>query len=154
MIATAYTGEMESTCQINRKTKEVILKPDCVIHYNENMGAVDKVDMQLSLLECIRKSLKWYKKLFSLLTDISLYNAYILYQVKTEKKPQLSDFRLNLAEQLIESSPKGHMKKTSTIDHPLRLTAKHFPSPVPPTEAKGSKTQRRCPVCSQTKLKP
>lgn len=154
MLTTVYSGKMKSTGKINQKTKETILKPDCVMHYNENMGAVDKVDMQVSFVECARKSLKWYKKLFFHLIDISLYNAYILYQVKTGKKPQFSDFRLNVAEQLIEKyhTPKGHMKRPPTIDHPLRLTARHFPSLVPPTEAKGSKTQRRCHVCSQTKL--
>lgn len=36
------------------------------MHYNENMGAVDKVDMQVSLVECARESLKWYKNSFSI----------------------------------------------------------------------------------------
>lgn len=58
MLTTVYSGEIKSTGKINQKTKETILKPDCVMHYNENMGAVDKVDMQVRFVECARKSLK------------------------------------------------------------------------------------------------
>lgn len=116
MLTTEYSGEMKSTGKIYRKTKEAILKQDYVMHYNENMGAVDKVDMQVSFVECARKSLKWYKKLYFHLIDISLYNAYILYQAKTGKKPDFSDFRLNVAEQLIE---RYHTLKDTRKKHQL-----------------------------------
>ncbi|KAJ8976674.1 hypothetical protein NQ317_004757 [Molorchus minor] len=46
------------------RTKEPIKKPACIVDYNANMGAVDRSDMMLSSTECVRKTVKWYKKLF------------------------------------------------------------------------------------------
>lgn len=40
-----------------------------------------------------------------------------------------------------------------TVDNPLRLTERHFPTPIPQTQAQGTRTQRRCHVCSNTTLK-
>ena len=41
-----------------------IQKASCIIDYNYNMGGVDMVDQQLDSIEILRKSYKWYKKLF------------------------------------------------------------------------------------------
>ena len=35
-----------------------------IISYNHDMGGVDLVDQQLDSLHVLRKSFKWYKKLF------------------------------------------------------------------------------------------
>ena len=45
----------------------VIQKPTSIIDYNHNMGGVDLVDQQLDSLDVLRKSYKWYKKLFLML---------------------------------------------------------------------------------------
>lgn len=153
MLSTTCTAHMTGTGKIDRNTNTEMLKPDCVIKYNDKMGGVDKADMQVSFVECARKTLKWYKKLFFHLMDISLYNAFVLYQVRTGKKPHFSEFRLNVAEQIIEKfnvfAPRTNV---ATVDNPLRLTERHFPVAIPQTAAGGSRTQRRCRVCSQTKL--
>jgi len=39
-------------------------KPLSVLKYNKNMSAIDKTDILLSSIECVRKTIKWYKKLF------------------------------------------------------------------------------------------
>lgn len=44
------------------KTKRSIEKAISVIGYNSNRGAIDKINMQTSFVECVRKSVKWYKK--------------------------------------------------------------------------------------------
>lgn len=54
---------------------------NCVINYTQNMSMVDKVDMQISTVECVRKSVKWYKKPFFHLMDLSVHNSYYLYLV-------------------------------------------------------------------------
>jgi hypothetical protein len=74
------------------------------------MGA----DMQVSFVGCARKSLKWYKKVFFHLIDLSLYNSYVMFQVKTGEKPSFSDFRLKIVTQIIEQ----YAKKPSTIPRP------------------------------------
>lgn len=57
-------------------TETEIRKPICIVEYNGNMSAVDKSDMLLSSTECIRKSMKWYKKVFFHLLNCTVLNCY------------------------------------------------------------------------------
>ncbi|XP_072161371.1 piggyBac transposable element-derived protein 4-like [Bemisia tabaci] len=137
-----------------KRKREEVMKPTCIVNYNKNMGAVDKTDMLLSSIESVRKTVKWYKKVFFHLLDLAILNAYVLYKSVTKKKISLHQFRLNLIDQLIAEhkvdnvSQKGGKKLTSL---PIRLTEKHFPSQIPPTDKKKSPT-RQCHVCSNTQL--
>lgn len=158
MLSSLHSNEMQETGKIDRATGVNRLKPASVLEYNMNMGLVDKADMQLSFVESARKSIKWYKKFFFHLLDVSVLNSYLIYQVKTGKKPQLSEFRINLIRQIIEefkitrSSPKGG--RPSTSETPLRLSERHFPVPVPTTPGGKKNRQKQCRVCSQTKRRP
>lgn len=53
--------------------------PQCIIDYNDNMGFVDKSNMQMSFNNSARKSIKWYNKFFYHLLDISVLNSGIAY---------------------------------------------------------------------------
>jgi hypothetical protein len=154
MLTTVFTANQKDTGEIHFKTGESIINPECIIEYNNKMGAIDKADMQVSFVGCARKSLKWYKKVFFHLIDLSLYNSYVMFQVKTGEKPSFSDFRLKIVTQIIEQYAKkpSTMPRPPTIDNPIWLTQRHFPSPIPQTAAQGTRTQRRCHVCSNTKL--
>lgn len=155
LLTTVNTATMKSTGKVNHRTGEEVKKPECVLEYNAKMGSVDKIDMQISFVECARKSLKWYKKLFFHILDLALFNSYILYQVRAGEKPPFSKFRLNVVQQVMEDYHIPHLPRgrAVTVDNPLRLIQRHFPSPVPPTAAQKSRTQRRCHVCSMTKLR-
>ena len=50
----------------NKRDKDgnIITKPTCIISYNHNMGGVVMMDQQLDVIDVLRKSYKWYKKLF------------------------------------------------------------------------------------------
>ena len=61
---------MVHTCKIDIKTGESIIKPKCIVEYNQNMGAVDKADLLLSSIETARKTVKWNKKVFFHLLDL------------------------------------------------------------------------------------
>lgn len=150
MLTSVSRPCLKESGKVNRKTGSRILKPQCVLEYNLKMGAVDKIDMQVSFVDCARKSLKWYKKLFFHLMDLSLYNAYVLFQVVTGNKPGFSDFRLQVVMQIFENYhiPLKERSTGCTVDNLLRLIEKHFPNPVPQTAAQGSRTQRRCHVCA------
>ena len=78
-----------------------ITKPVCVQNYTENIGAIDLVDTQSSFIECIRKRIKWYKKLFFHMFDMASINAFYLYKTKISKSLQLKDFRLELIKNII-----------------------------------------------------
>jgi hypothetical protein len=147
MLTTLHEPVMVETGKNDRETGRKIMKPLCIAQYNKNMGAVDQVDMQSSFSECLRKTIKWYKKLFFHLFDITVQNSFAMYKMKNEKNTELSEFRLQLARELIEEygSKRPQMKGRPSIDCPLRLTARHFVAFIP-----GDNVQRRCFVCSHT----
>ena len=129
MLSTIHSTAYENSKKIDRKTGEGIRKPSCIVDYTDKMGAVNHVDMQLSFSECIRKSVKWYKKLFFHLLDMAVYNAFAIYKMQNNNPTHLSDFRLEIIREILtkygpqRSIPIG---RPPTRDSPLRLTARHF----------------------------
>jgi hypothetical protein len=111
------------------------------------MRAVDQVDMQNSFSECLRKIVKWYKKLFFHLFDITVQNSYAMFKMNNEQNLELSEFRLQLARELIEEygSKRLQSRERPSTDCPLRLTARHFIAFIP-----GNNVQKRCFACSHT----
>ncbi|UYV73242.1 hypothetical protein LAZ67_10002323 [Cordylochernes scorpioides] len=155
MLSTMHKNEFANTNKRDKVTNLPIQKPSAVIDYNQKMGSVDQTDMLLSSIGCLRKSLKWYKKLFFHFIDTSLLNAYSLYLVNTGKRPSLAEFHINLIGQIIEKYHEArvqvHRGRPSTSeDRPLRFIERHFPSLVPPTEKKKNPT-RYCRVCGANK---
>ena len=80
MLSTFHDSSMVLTGKRYLRTDEEILKPLCVKEYNQNRGAVDKSYMQMTFPESVRKSIKWYKKLFFHVMDLSVLNGYILFK--------------------------------------------------------------------------
>lgn len=142
MLTTFHNDEF-----INSGEKSI---PKCVNEYNKNMGSVDKTDMLLSSVECVRKTVKWYKKLFFHILDLSILNSYFIYQTKTGKNISVADFQLNLCREMLQKYYSSEMKKKggrpSSGDDPLRLKERHFPKKIPPTEKKMNPS-RRCAIC-------
>ena len=137
MLTTVNTPAIVNTSKKHYATGEFVRKPECVVSYTKNMGAVDKTDMQISLTECTRKTRKWYRKLFFHLIDMCLYNAFVLYKVNnSNKKVQFIEFRTNVAEQLLELHRPLRIRNTGgrpsiaipSDTNPLRLVGKLVPS--------------------------
>ncbi|XP_060859580.1 uncharacterized protein LOC132936818 [Metopolophium dirhodum] len=105
MLTSMNTNEMVDTKKIDRKTGKKYLKPQCVVRYNKNMGAIDKTDMLLSSTECVRRTLKWYKKLFFHIIDMSMLNSYSAYKTVTGKHISLADFQLWLMKYYKNTNP-------------------------------------------------
>lgn len=155
MLTTLHTNLMQQSHKKDRQTGQPIVKPQCVIDYNKTMGAVDRSDMMLSSIESVRKSMKWYRKFFFHLLDISILNSHALYNTKTGENMTLANFHLSVIREIIRTfyipRPKEKKGRPSAGDQPLRIIDGHFPTPVPSTPNKKSAT-RRCHVCSNTKL--
>lgn len=157
MFSTLHVANMLPTKKVMRDGTSIV-KQACVIDYNQNMGSVDKIDMLLSSTECIRKSLKWYKKLFFHLVDLAVVNAHAMYKVKTGQHITLASFQLELIRQLIvkyqkeEKQPKGG--RPSSGDIPNRLKGRYFPQLVPPVSGEKQNSQRICYVCKHSEIHP
>lgn len=74
MLTTQYENKMIAISKKDHHGNQ-INKSLSVLKYNENMGFIDKTDMLLSSIECVRKTVKWYKKLYFHLVDQSLLNS-------------------------------------------------------------------------------
>ena len=88
-ITTKHDNSMVS---VTRRKKgghgdiEQIQKPVCVCDYNKHMSGVNRVDQIILYYPSTRKTLKWTKKLFFYLMEISVSNAYVLYQAKSSMR--------------------------------------------------------------------
>jgi hypothetical protein len=156
MLTTLHTDSMKQSGKFDRTTNTPVMKPECVMDYNRYMGAVDKTDMMVSSLQCVRKSFKWYIKLFFHLLDLTLINSHILYNLHTGENITHDDFQLTLIREIFQKFHKP--RPTTTSGRPsqgndsLRLKERHFLTLVPPTPSKENPT-RKCHVCSNSKLR-
>ena len=75
MLSTIHSTTYTYSNKIDPQNEEKIRKPACIVNYTKDMGAVGHIDMQMSFSECMRKSVKWYNKLFS----IFWISQYIMY---------------------------------------------------------------------------
>lgn len=65
--------------KVNEKVLERITKPTVVYEYNRFLGGVDLADHYISSYIFVPKSVKWWRKLFFWLLEVSIVNSYLLY---------------------------------------------------------------------------
>lgn len=143
MITTVHEVGFCSTGKKHYHTQEDIVKPSCIHDYNKNMGGIDNIDRQLSLTETVRKTMKWYRKLFFHLIDLMLTNAHVLFKIKTKKTMSFPDFRFHVARALLNLESEESLQRLPSDDN--RLRGRHFPKKI--VEGK----QRQCLLCSMSK---
>jgi hypothetical protein len=134
MCSTWHTDETEVVCRKNKKTKtdKIFQKPCAISDYTKNTGGVDTTDHYNSTCCFLRKSVKWWWKLFFWGLDAAIVNAYHLYRLKAidaNNKPM--QFRRKLVERLsTDRTPVQGSKKQghpSSNDGAERLDSKqHF----------------------------
>ena len=117
------------------------------------MNGVDKADQYTVYYSFVRKSRKWWRKLFFWLFEVTVVNSYILYRTSTTNPFSHSQFWCSIVDALATRHlstrtprpPPGRPRKRPRVaaGDPERFNThlKHFP-------AKG--TQRQCLVCSDT----
>ena len=89
---------------IQRNNQEQF-KPAVVDLYNKNMGGVDLADQLRKYYSITRTSVKWYRYLFWFAIDVSICDAFILYNHhrvgEGKAKIRQLDFRSVLSKQLV-----------------------------------------------------
>lgn len=150
LLSTIHTVKMVEI----EKRGEKIIRPECVVAYNDTMGGVDKVDQHLVDYSTPRKrGKKYYKKIFFHLLDLALWNSYILYNKSGGTLSNLL-YRLSVVEKIMESHHSEEMKpkhgRPSSTMNPLRLTERHFLDYIPATGKKANPT-RQCAVCCRVR---
>ncbi|XP_017791899.1 PREDICTED: LOW QUALITY PROTEIN: piggyBac transposable element-derived protein 4-like [Habropoda laboriosa] len=134
-----------------------IQKPKIVIDYTKNMRGVDRADQYAATYCFLRKSLKWWRKLFFrgmeicyTTTEMCIVNSYILYtllkKINNEKPMSHLKFVKLLVDQLV-----GNFRQNSTSRDSIY---------TPNTEGRlnnhlhiiRSGTKKDCVVCSNRKI--
>ena len=130
-----------------------IAKSACVISYNKGMGGVDHLDQISATCRSGRKHVKWYKKFFFYMIDISLVNTYLIYKNlhQDQKRLTFSMFKIMLAHEFLESDDipnyaKAGCKRSYPTPNRLKTKNGHFLEINFPTKS-GSHC-KRCAVCS------
>lgn len=104
-LRTVHKGSMSNSGKTNRDSTP-INKPDIILDYNLNMRLIDKSDMKIGSVECVRKTVKWYKKLFFHLVDVCLLKAYLYYKKATPKNVPFdvshTTLVINICKRLVE----------------------------------------------------
>jgi len=148
LLSTAHKDEIAASSKPD-KDGNPVLKPTCVLEYNKSMGGVDLMDQQLDSLLVIRKSYKWYKKVFFRVIMQCMLSAHKLMQLNGGQQDFLK-FLHDAVPQLLTFAPRLH-RHTSAPDSIARLTGRnHFPSK---RKYEGTGTDRaakskKCRVCS------
>jgi hypothetical protein len=161
MLTTLHDDLMTQTSKINHKTGEPVIKPQCVLDYNKSMGIVDKADMMITSLSCMRKSLKWYKKVFFHIIDLYLLNAFLLYKTTNANKIVFAEFQLTVIREILQKYGPPLQLLTATPstsnsdDFRKNFTRAedHMPDFITP-DKDIRKCRRRCCYCSKKKQKP
>jgi len=150
LLSTDHENKVAPSAKAD-KDGNAVMKPTCVLDYNRCMGGVDLVDQQLDSLLVIRKSYKWYKKLFFRIFLQSLLSAHKLYKLTvTGGAHDFLKFVHDVVTQLLAFAPCRNVAGTS-LDGIERLTGcNHFPAKM---EYEGTGSQRSskkkiCCVCN------
>ncbi|KAJ4440826.1 hypothetical protein ANN_10672 [Periplaneta americana] len=146
-----HKRSLEKNCEGSRGFQ----KPVAVIDYTSKMGGVDRADHYCSSYGFLKKSLKWWRKLYFWILEISLVNSFHLYNLNQNSKnlPALShlEFRKKIIEGLVGNVRNKMSRKRgrpSTGDTEDRLNGKlHL------IRAHERKVTKDCAVCSNRKVK-
>ena len=153
MVSNYYDNTMEEVSRKTAATTEKFLKPKLIVEYTKNMGGVDTSDHYYASYSFLRKSVKWWRKMFFWMLETAIVNSYIGYKETSEregKRPQSHlQFRRALLVQLVgglRNPTKQKRGKPGTRDKEERLNGKpHFVVHI-------EETHKDCAVCSNRKI--
>ena len=150
MLSTESSAKPISVTSV--ATGRTAMKPKVVDDYNRSMNGVDKADQYTVYYSFIRRSHKWWRKLFFWLFEVTLVNSFILYSTSVQNPASHFKFRQAIVESLVSehlttAPPRpllGRPRKRPVVDSgdPERFNKEigHYP--------KRRGTQKQCVVCS------
>ncbi|GBP76369.1 PiggyBac transposable element-derived protein 4 [Eumeta japonica] len=87
---------------VRNRNGKVSLKPNIVADYNLGMSGIDRGDQMVSYCSCLRKTLRWHKKLALHIFEVYLQNAHRLLRLKDRaSKIRLLKFREDFVKYLM-----------------------------------------------------
>lgn len=113
MLSTAHKGSKQDVSIVAPKNpaNDPILKPNVIVDYTKHMGAVDRADHYISSYQFMRRSKKWYRKVFFWLLEVSIVNSYLLHSAMQKKDGKTEWTHKRYREKLVESLVEGRMSQ-------------------------------------------
>jgi hypothetical protein len=110
---TKVTRKVGSSASAHAAARQEIFRPLVIEMYNKFMGGVDKSDQFLAYHNVLRKTVRYWKTLFYHLVDITVVNAFVIYNIKATAMGAHTitenDFRDTLVLQIIDKY--GRLKR-------------------------------------------
>ena len=138
MLVVRYQNKEVSTMHkadivnIRKRSQGDVQKPKVIHDYNQKMGAVDRNDAMIGNYSCIKKTYKWYLRIFFHFLEEALYKAFVVYSKEGEKKiTKFMLFKLKANREMLEDA--HQIPADSELD---RLKGRHFLSVIPPSKSK------------------
>ena len=154
MITTIHDAKMVDTGKRHFNSNERIFKPEPVVQYISKMGGVDKGDQLMSYYSFLRKSVKWWRKLFVHMLNMLMLNAFILHNKFATEKTTHEGFSKAVVKNLVEEGIRTcNLTLPPQISHryeeDLRLSERHYPSFIPVAiGAKSTRPTKPCHACA------
>ncbi len=148
-VLTIYTVPEHSDVLVpsckKARNREIILKPESVLSYNQAKKGVYVSDQLTSYYSPMRKTKKWYRKLaIELITGTSVINASVLYNKYYAKNPtKLRHFR----ESLVFSLTKQQSEKLKPGRACSTISGKRTHHSLSEKNGQKQKTRKRCRGC-------
>jgi len=80
MMLTTCESHKCSLIEVTTRGHKSVQKPDCIISYNNAKKGVDLSDQMSAYYSCLRKTLKWYKKIMiDIFCGTMLVNAWCIH---------------------------------------------------------------------------
>ncbi|XP_045446618.1 piggyBac transposable element-derived protein 4-like [Melitaea cinxia] len=159
---------------VSNRFGKISQKPEEVSEYNKYMGGIDRKDQMVAYYSSPQKTIRWYKKVFFHLLDISVWNSFFVYKkyFKNDVKYEFLDYREDLIKQMInlESGCSGRNiirtgsiyssrrtavrlpKKVLQEENLVRISQDHWPEDIPcSTDSKRNFKYLNCSLCTKKK---
>ena len=153
VLSTKHNSNMKDTTRTNADG-QAIQKPESIIYYNQKMGGVDNIDQQLHNIQVLRKTYKWYQKIFFRLLMMAFLSAQKIYKSRGGKHDFLH-FVHDVISGMMQNAPQLRPQPRRFHDNLVRLTGRHFASQtLYQGTAKDKKHNPKwCRVCSARGIK-
>jgi hypothetical protein len=128
---------------------ERIMKPQVVLDYNKGRQGIDLSDQLSVYYTCLRRSIKWYRKVaFELIFGTAVVNSYLIYkQNHAAKDVTILQFRESFVRFLLLAMPFEKLKPGPRQKSTSQVKRKLADHKLEEKEGSARDVRRRCAGC-------